>query len=401
MPPYLSIDEVLDDPDEFGLLNVDVSGGHGQVTTKDIRDAAIQDEVDAFFRIHGRMPDRNDDDIISMDLAIRRDRILDRRKFDEDIRSESDGNGDFAIPVDVDGTPASLDDIFNDPDASDLLKTHEALTDIRHVKLTSDRVSLDHRAELYKCLDFDRFKIGFAEMQEKLDRKERTVKPVRNRMRMDFREGRYFIHRGLLAYVAERTEESHRSKGKRDRRLRIVFSNGMEYAPLMSSFRKALCVDRTARYVEQMHADISDDTMILAGTVYVARSLSHDPEVSRIRDTFYKIGVTNQDVRRRVADARNDPTFLRAPVEIVATYDLYNLDRRKVENLLHRFFEKGRPRRLRISDGSGTVYPREWFRVLPEHVSQAMSLIRSRELPGYRYEGIDKGVVPISAARSS
>jgi len=136
--------------------------------------------------------------------------------------------------------------------------------------------------------------------------------------------------------------------------------------------------------------------MKVSGTVYVARSLSHDPEISKVRGILYKIGVTNQDVRRRVADARNDPTFLLAPVEIVATYDLYNLDRDKVESLLHRFFEVARPNGLSIRDRFGrTVYPREWFHVLPEHVSQAMSLIRSRELPGYRYEGIGKGIVPV------
>ena len=52
-----------------------------------------------------------------------------------------------------------------------------------------------------------------------------------------------------------------------------------------------------------------------------------------MRDILLKIGVTTQDVQRRVADARNDPTFLLAPVDIVATYELKNLSRRKVEDL--------------------------------------------------------------------
>ncbi len=38
-----------------------------------------------------------------------------------------------------------------------------------------------------------------------------------------------------------------------------------------------------------------------------------------MRNILIKIGVTTQDVRRRIADARNDPTFLLAPVELVAT----------------------------------------------------------------------------------
>jgi hypothetical protein len=49
------------------------------------------------------------------------------------------------------------------------------------------------------------------------------------------------------------------------------------------------------------------------------------------RDILYKSGVTSQDVRRRVADARNDPTFLLASVETVATYELQILSSRVTE----------------------------------------------------------------------
>ncbi len=61
------------------------------------------------------------------------------------------------------------------------------------------------------------------------------------------------------------------------------------------------------------------------------------------------VGVTTQDAHRRVANARNDPTFLLAPVDIVATYELKNLSRSKVESLLHRFFDAARPRDQRWS----------------------------------------------------
>lgn len=102
---------------------------------------------------------------------------------------------------------------------------------------------------------------------------------------------------------------------------------------------------------------------------------------------LHKIGVTSQDVRRRIADARNDPTFLLAPVEIVAEYALQNLPRHMVENLLHRFFDEARPDGLFIRDRFGkTIYPREWFYVLPEHVSQAAQLIQDKKLHLYRYD---------------
>lgn len=78
---------------------------------------------------------------------------------------------------------------------------------------------------------------------------------------------------------------------------------------------------------------------------------------------------TSQDVARRVADAKNDPTFLLAPLEIVATYSLRNLPRSRVENLLHRFFAAARPAELHVTDRFGKkTSPKEWFYVLPEHV---------------------------------
>jgi len=160
----------------------------------------------------------------------------------------------------------------------------------------------------------------------------------------------------------------------------------------MSSFRKSLNDDRTARVIQRLglgplDPDWETDKVSLSGTIYVARSLSEDPAIKSQRDVLYKIGVTSQDVRRRVADARNDPTFLLAPVEIVATYELQNLSRSKVENLLHRFFDTARPGELFIIDRFGKkIRPREWFYVLPEHVAHAAQLIKDGQLHLYRYD---------------
>lgn len=180
--------------------------------------------------------------------------------------------------------------------------------------------------------------------------------------------------------------------GKRDHRLRIIFSNGMESDPLLSSFRKALADDPTARAIHRhglgaMDPDWEADRIDLTGTVYVVRSRSTAPQIAEVRNILLKIGVTTQDVRRRIADARNDPTFLLAPVELVATYDLVNLSWRKVEQLLHRFFDAARPRDLWITDRFGRkVYPREWFYVLPEHVSRAVDAIRDGTLHELEYD---------------
>lgn len=156
---------------------------------------------------------------------------------------------------------------------------------------------------------------------------------------------------------------------------------------------------KTARTVQKvglgpLDPEWESDRLELSGTIYVARSRSVNPEIKGQRMILHKIGVTSQDVARRVADAKNDPTFLLAPVEIVATYGLQKLSRRKVENLLHRFFETARPAELFVTDRFGKkVFPKEWFYVLPEHVSQAAKLIEAGILHLHRYDVENQKIV--------
>ena len=85
---------------------------------------------------------------------------------------------------------------------------------------------------------------------------------------------------------------------------------------------------------------------------------------------------------------------LLADVDIVATYELKNLSRTKIESLLHRFFDVARPSGLVITDRFGKrVHPREWFYVLPEHVAEAVKLIANGTLHEYRYDPAEQRIV--------
>src|SRR3546814_1218449 len=85
-----------------------------------------------------------------------------------------------------------------------------------------------------------------------------------------------------------------------------------------------------------------DDGDLASGTIYVLRSKSDNPTVAANREVLHKIGVTGGDVAKRIANARLDATFLLADVEIVATYTLYNINRVKLENLIHHIFDPAR-----------------------------------------------------------
>jgi hypothetical protein len=123
-----------------------------------------------------------------------------------------------------------------------------------------------------------------------------------------------------------------------------------------------------------------------SGTVYVLRSLSGHPDIAARRDLIHKIGVTGSEVPKRIAGARLDPTYLLADVEVVCSYHLYNIDRTRLERLLHRVFE---PARLQVTlkDRFGNpVTPREWFLVPLFVIDDAISRIRDGSIVRYRYD---------------
>lgn len=398
--PRPTLDEIFAEPDEFGLLSVKANA----ITRADPadKDVAILREVTTFFQRYGRLPEADADGYEEMRLGAIWKKIS--QDPGETLRA-ADHAGLLAAeqatptrswrddPLEEE-IPDSLDDILDD----EALGVRGDYASLRHTTPAADRHVPDHRAEFVPCRDFEKFEERFEAIQKALEAGERRALPVLKWAIIEPEEGDVFIRNGLFALIAEKSEMTARG-GSRDHRLRVIFSNGTESDPLMSSFRKSLNEDKTARIVEraalgQLADDWEADRLDLSGTIYVARSLSDDPNIATQRRILHKIGVTSQDVARRVADARNDPTFLLAPVEIVATFELKNLPRQKVENLLHRFFDSARPAELSIMDRFGKkVFPREWFYVLPEHVSRAATLIREGTLHEYRYEASAQRIV--------
>ncbi|WP_425073271.1 GIY-YIG nuclease family protein [Sagittula sp. S175] len=396
-----TLDEIFAEDDEFGLLNVKSrAGGAGAAQDRGLQALRY---VMAFRDQHGRLPDPDAFDHDEMRLGSIWESV--RQAPTEQMRAE-DHMGLLEDPEppapcswrdepEDSDVPSSLDDIFDDDD----LDVDASLVTLKHSTPSAERHLPDHRAEFVPCRDFDAFKERFEAVQQALEAGDRKALPVKKWAVIEPIEGDFFIRNGLLAMIAEKSEMTARG-GARDHRLRVIFSNGMESDPLMSSFRKSLNDDKTARMVEKvglgpLDPEWESDRLELSGTIYVARSRSTQPEIQSQRMILHKIGVTSQDVARRVADARNDPTFLLAPVEIVATFDLTNLARAKVENLLHRFFADARPGELFVLDRFGKkVFPKEWFFVLPEHVARAAKLIEQGRLHQYRYDVSSQSIVP-------
>jgi hypothetical protein len=160
------------------------------------------------------------------------------------------------------------------------------------------------------------------------------VAPARTRpfqTMAEIKQGEFFIVGGQITYVAEVGEEFVTQYDRRDSRLRVIYDNGTESDVLLRSLQRALHRDEAGRRITDpaagpLFADEPNDGDLASGTIYVLRSKSDHPVVAANRDILHKIGVTGGDVARRVANAKLDATFLLADVEIIATYDLYNVN---------------------------------------------------------------------------
>ena len=348
---------------------------------------------------HGRPPQHGEDrDIFERLYAVRLDRIRDLQEC-RDLLAPLDEQGLLA------NTPAPSASDSDDLDDDALLAelgvevAKSPLTELKHVRSTAEKKAADEVANREKCEDFATFKPLFEQVQKELDSGLRETRPFE--MKAEIEKGRFFIVSGQKAYVADKGETITNEQGRTDARLRVIFDNGTESNMLMRSLQRALNKDDAGRRITDPSAGplFSDQTIDgdeASGTIYVLRSKSDHSLVAENRDLVHKIGVTNMSVEKRIAGAHLQPTFLMANVEVVATYELYNINRTKLENLIHRIFEPARLE-IEIMDRFGRpVIPREWFLVPIFAIKDAVERIKDGTISGYVYDPKQARLVSVS-----
>jgi hypothetical protein len=373
-------------------------------TPREERIIAGFEEIQHFVTERGRAPQHGEDrDIFERLYAVR----LDRLRAQPDCRILLD-------PLDDQGLLASAEPAF--ADASGDISDDELLaqlgvdaaapnniTELRHVRSAADKRAAEEIANRERCKDFDRFKPLFETVQNDFDTGARITQPIRKDagfLKTDIRAGEFFILGGQIAYVAEVGEPFRAPNGESDARLRVIYSNGTESNLLLRSLQRALYKDDTSRRVSEpsagpLFASESEVDDLASGTIYVLRSKSDNPIVTANREVLHKVGVTGGDVARRIANARLDPTFLMADVEVVATYTLYNINRLKLENLIHRIFAPAQLN-IEIKDRFGNaVVPREWFLVPRFVIDEAVERIRDGTITNYTYDPITASLIKL------
>jgi hypothetical protein len=263
------------------------------------------------------------------------------------------------------------------------------ITELKHVRSSAEKRAAEEIANRERCEDFEAFKPLFEQVQTDLELGVRETRLFE--LKAEIQTGRFFIVGGQKAYVAEMGELTTTDHGRTDARLRVIFDNGTESNMLMRSLQRALNKDDAGRRITDPVAGplFTDDTIAgeeASGTIYVLRSKSDHPTIVENPDLVHKIGVTNIDVKKRVAGARLQPTFLMADVEIVTTYELFNINRRKLESLLHRIFAPARLD-IEVRDRFGNpVTAREWFLVPLFVIDEAIDRIKDGSIADYVYD---------------
>lgn len=362
-------------------------------TPREERIIAGFEEIQRFVEEHRHSPRHGENrDIFERLYAVR----LDRLRELEDCRAllePLDHQGLLSGEAGATGDPVDLDDAA-------LLEQlgvntgSTGITELKHVRSSAEKRAAEEIANREKCEDFDRFKPLFEKVQKALDAGVRTTRKFGRDagfQKAEIKPGQFFVLGGQVAYVARVGEPIKAPNGDTDARLRVIFSNGTESNLLLRSLQRALYKDEASRWVSEASAgplfgDEANEEDQESGTIYVLRSKSDHPEIERNRKVLHKIGVTGGKVEQRIANARLDPTFLMADVEIISTYKLYNINRSKLENLIHRVFGPARLE-IEIKDRFGNpVVPREWFLVPLPVIDEAVDRITDGTISKYVYD---------------
>lgn len=361
-----------------------------QYTRQEERLIAGFEDIQRFVDTHGRPPRHGEDlDIFERLYAVRLDRLR-QLPAARELLASMDAQGLLSdTPVgQAEPAPPGEDALLAKLGATDAGSDND-ITVLKHVRAHRQRQPADGVAMRQPCNDFDQFEPLFEQVELELRLGVRKAAPFKDHARID--EHQFFILGGQTAYIAHKGEETKTANGTPDARLRVIFSNGTESNLLMRSMQHALTDDKAGRRLTgaddgPLFSDHMDEDDAESGTIYVLRSQSDEPFVAEHRKLIHKIGVTGGKVETRIGNAKHDPTYLLADVEVVATWKLSGINRTKLENLLHRIFAPARLE-LTIEDRFGNpVQPREWFLVPLPVLDEAVRRIRDGSITDVAYD---------------
>jgi hypothetical protein len=390
-----------DDLELLGELGVEAEPtSAGGRSAREQRIIAGYEEIVRFVEQNGTLPQHGEKrDIFERLYAVRLDQMRKSTECREVLR-----HLDVRKLLGTEAAPdiAQLKDEPSDAELLSMLgvksEPGDDVTSLVHVRSREEIKAAEEIAQRNPCKDFEKFHPLFEAVQMDLEQgKRRTLKYEDN---ADVRKGYFFILDGQKAFVADMGQPFVSDYGRPDRRLRVIYDNGTESDLLLRSLQRALNKDKASRRITDndfgpLFSEVQEPDDLPSGYIYVLRSKSDHPFVAKNRTVLHKIGVTGGDVKSRIANAKKDPTYLLAEVEIVATFKLANINRKRLEALLHKFFGKARLD-LELKDRFGSqVEPKEWFLVPLPVIEEAIEKLVQGVIENFRYDPETARIVEI------
>lgn len=364
------------DSDEDGLL--DTPEKAPKLTSSDRLERSFLEIVE-FYREHDRAPRSDTREIAERKLGARLEGILASEEKIAALR-HLDEFGLLAEPE----APASLDDLLDSDDLG-LLDDGTGVLDTSDLPQRKSPEATSDAAQRVRAKDFEQFEPLFQQKQAELA--AGTAKLVSFPGIQYIVEAAFFVLNGVMLFIAEVGETEYKestARANRRERLRVIFENGTESSMYRQSLGIRMGEGHGQAVVPAAFESIFADD-VATGYVYVLRSLSDDPQIQEVPD-LHKIGFSRGPVEKRIAQAERQPTYLMAPVEIVASYRTYNLKTSALEHLLHRVFSDVRLRLSQVGKDGRVYEPSEWYSVPLRVIDQAIELIMSGDIADFDYD---------------
>lgn len=357
-----------------------------QNMTADDRLLESFEEIRTFYHNHGHIPLINSSDMKEKLLAarlkgFRQDKNKKAMLAEKDLDNILED--DMEAPKDFKELEKNFGGLFKG--ARDLFDV-SSLPNNGRVKRTVENNYEATRRE--QCPNFESdYKDAFNKIRTNLENGQlKTVKFVDIDQ---MQPGGYYVYKSELCYVVS-FDGIEQKAGYSQQRITVVFENKTISHMYRRSLAQRLYEDSGFAVVDKNASEPQELEAKVTGHIYVLRSKSADDKIATIKD-LYKIGmVENESVASRITNAKNEPTYLMADVEVVNTYRVEGFNTQKLEDLIHKFFGDSQLEIEIIGNDGKTYHPREWYCVPYEVIDQAINLISTSEIVDYYYDQHDQ-----------
>lgn len=379
------LSEIFDD-DPLGILNVKARVSNK--VTSDERLESSFEELNKFIDENKREPEPNIANISEYKLYSTLKGLRENHEKIEALSSLDRHN----LLIREEKQFDSIDDILGDDSLDILRDDSEDIFNFKHTPKDFERAKADFVGRRTKCKDFDKYEHLFKEVQNDLSLGKRKL--VKFKL-STLREGSYYVHNGQLFLIEKidyQREESVKDSHI-DGRTRCIFENGTESNILLRTVEKNLynngkaVTENISKVLDEFNEQFSgvSEEDKESGYIYALKSKSKKEEISSI-ENLYKIGFCSTTVEERIKNAEKQPTYLMAPVQIVASWKCYNMNAKKFEQLIQRFFGESCLEIDVFDENDKRHSPREWFIAPLEEIENAISLIITGKIVDYKYD---------------